>query len=173
MAGPFLDLYRNPRSPQIHVLSRIAIMLGEEFSRWLTAKMDKRFAGRSQPPNFYWAFKNLNSDVVSVDYRLQAAHLSGNWRSSSANNQPATAQDLLANPSQAASLLSAACLMAFEHEDVESRAIARNLDYLAYGAEVRQRTKEISDAIMQAVGDEPVGELVNDANIPEEATLTD
>lgn len=160
IVGPFLDLYRN-RSPQIHALPRIATILGEDFSKWLLGKLNKKFARRTQPPSFYWVFKNSMQGSGSVDYRLRAAHLPGKWRSNLPTGQNANLQDLLGDPLQAASLLSAACLVAFEYEKAESRTIARSLDYLAYGAEIRKRAKGMSDAVIQAVREESVGELIN------------
>jgi hypothetical protein len=80
VARALLDLYRNPHSPQVQALLRIAPILGVEFSRWLMAKLSARWGKRTQPPGFYWTFKGLVEGNDSADYRLQAARLTARTR---------------------------------------------------------------------------------------------
>jgi hypothetical protein len=167
IVAPFLDLYRNPRSPQVFFLPRIATILGKDFSDWLLRKLNKKFDKSTQPPGFYWSFKRMSARLDSAEYRLRAAHLSTKWRPTLPIAENISVTELLDDPSRAAALVSVASMVAFEHESAESRSIARNLDYLAYGAEIRKRARGISEAIMQAVGTEQVGEFIDNSTVEE------
>lgn len=168
VAAVYLDLYRSPRTPQVHSLVRIAPILGEEFTQWLLSKLSDKWDKHTQPPQFYWTFKEMAERKSSVDYRLRAARLSPKTRASLGDKDNVSVTELLDDPSRAAALASLACMMVFDGRDSgESRAIARNLDYVAYGAEIRKRAGGISDAIIRAVGSQTVGELV-DASSAEE-----
>jgi len=165
IAAAYVDLYRSPRGPQIHSLIRIAPVLGDEFCKWLLERLSSKWGKHTQPPNFYWAYKNMVERSSSIDYRLIAARLSLKSRASLGANENVGVSELLADPARAAAILSVACMVAFEGRDGgESRSIARNLDYLAYGAEIRKRAKGISDSIIRAVGSQQVGELIDSAD---------
>ncbi len=159
VADAYLDLYRNPRSPQIHSLVRIAPILGDDFSHWLLERFNKRWIRTTQPPSFYWTFKDMVEHPDSKDYRLAAARTSAKSRGLTHVAEEIRISELLNDPSRAASLESMVCMVAFEKTgEAETRSVARNLDYLAYGSEIRKRAAGISDSIKQAVGDEEVGE---------------
>lgn len=70
IAEAYLDLYRKPHSPQIQSLVRMAPILGEDFSRWLLERFDKKWIRVTQPPTVYWTFKNMVEQADSTDYRL-------------------------------------------------------------------------------------------------------
>jgi hypothetical protein len=160
IAESFAELYRNPMSPQVHSLVRLATVLGDDFSKWLLGKMDRKWAAHPQPPTFYWTFKSLVQDLHSMDYRWRSSRFSTKSRIELPGEDHVDVADLLDNPPQAAALLSRVCMMIFEGTMATAgRAIARNLDYLAYGAIVRERGKTISAAIVSKVGDEQIGEL--------------
>jgi hypothetical protein len=160
IANSFVELYRNPVSPQIHALVRLATVLGDDFSEWLLAKMNKRWAAHPQPPTFYWTFRSLVKDLHSMDYRLRSSRFSTKSRIELPGEEHVDVADLLDNPPQAAALLSRVCMMIFEGKlTTAGRSVARNLDYLAYGPIVRERGKTISAAIVSKVGDEQIGEL--------------
>lgn len=159
VASAYLELFRNAHSPQIHSLMRIAIILGDDFSEWLLRKFNDRWGGITQPPGFYWTFNTMAKEGRSIDYRLRAARMSAASQARSRSPEEASTLELIENPSKAAAALSMACMMAFEGSSGESRAIARNLDYLAYGAEIRKRARGISSAVVQAIGSEPISEL--------------
>ena len=168
IAAAYLDLYRNPRSPQVHSLIRIAPILGEEFARWLLGKLSAKWGAHPQPPGFFWTFKSAVERLNSLDYRLQAARLSVKSLATLGLDDKVSVPELLDAPSRAAALVSAACMVAYEGSDGgQSRSIARNLDYLAYGAEVRKRGEGISRAIMRAVGRQQVGEFTDTASAEE------
>lgn len=168
IAETFAELYRNPVRPQIHALVRLAPILGDDFSRWLLGKMGKKWATHPQPPTFYWTFKRMVQDLHSMDYRLRSSRFSTKSRIELPGSENIDVTDLLANPPQAAALLSRVCMMIFEDKlSGAGRSQARNLDYLAYGSILRERATIISDAIVRRVGDEQVGELI-DTRIPSE-----
>jgi hypothetical protein len=160
IAETFAELYRNQVSPQIHALVRLATVLGDDFSKWLLGKMNKRWANHPQPPTFYWTFKSMVQDLHSMDYRLRSSRFSTKSRIELPGEERVDVTDLLDNPPQAAALLSRVCMMVFEDKMAGAgRSVARNLDYLAYGSIIRERGKSISAAIVNSVGDEQIGEL--------------
>ena len=69
IADTFAELYRNPLSPQIHALLRLAVALGDDFSNWLLEKMDRKWASYSQPPSFYWTFSSLLKNLAFQAFR--------------------------------------------------------------------------------------------------------
>jgi hypothetical protein len=161
IAETFAELYRNPVSPRIHALVRLATVLGDDFSRWLLGKMNRKWAAYSQPPTFYWTFKSMVQDLHSMDYRLRSSRFSTKSRIELPGEESVDVTQLLDNPPQAAALLSRVCMMVFEGKMATAgRSVARNLDYLAYGSIVRERGETISAAIVNKVGDEQVGELI-------------
>lgn len=161
IAETFAELYRNPVSPQIHALVRLATVLGDDFSKWLLGKMSRKWAAHPQPPTFYWTFKSMAQDLHSMDYRLRSSRFSTKSRIELPGDERVDVADLLDDPPLAAALLSKACMMIFENKLASAgRSVARNLDYLAYGLIVRERGKAISEAIMGKIGDEQIGELI-------------
>jgi hypothetical protein len=165
IAGAFLDLYKNPRSPQIHFLARIAPILGKEFTQWLFGKLKAKWGTLAQPHGIYWTFKAVAEQTRQLDYRLQAARVSAKSLALLGVNENLSAQDLLEDSTRAAALLSAACRIAYgSAERSDSRSIARNLDYLAYGAEIHKRAEGISQAITKVVGKSKLGEMLDSEN---------
>jgi hypothetical protein len=163
VAGVLSELYLRPRSPGIHSLIRVAALLGPEFCDWLFARWHSKWKNHAQPPNFYWSFQQMRSKISDTDHRILAARLN----TSSivvVSGQPATGvSKLLDNPGLASSLLSTACMEVFQG-DASLRSTARNLDYLAYGLLVRDRAKDIGDAIIELIGDQEAGDLGESAS---------
>jgi hypothetical protein len=160
VSDAYAELYRRPRSPQIHSLLRVAMILGNEFSGWLLGRMNDRWKRRTQAPNFYHTFKQTVQNMTSTDYRLLASRLSAKSMTGLPTPGSSNVSELLDNPPRAASLVSMACMVAFQSGDAgESRSIARNLDYLAYGHQIRGRAVGISAAIIQAVDNQPIGDF--------------
>ncbi len=161
IAETFADLYRNPVSPQIHALVRMATVLGDDFSEWLLAKMNGKWASHSQPPTFYWTFRSMVKDLHDSDYRLRSSRFSTKSRIELSEEENVDVTDLLDNPHKAAALLSRVCMMIFEGKmAANGRSVARNLDYLAYGAIVRERGEKIATAIVSKIGADQIGELI-------------
>jgi hypothetical protein len=61
----------------------------------------------------------------------------------------------------AASMLSDACMAVFEGKS-EARYAARNLDFYAYGAYIREQAHELAKAILNEVADQEAGDLVEE-----------
>lgn len=158
VARPLTHLYLYPRSPNIHTLIRMAILLGPEFSGWLSQKWDAKWGHYSQPPSFYWRFKQLISKEGNVDPSALAARSSITAQISLKGEPSISVRDLLGKPTQAATLLSKACICVFEGEN-SARTLARNLDYLAYGAEIRRHAPQIVRKIVKAIGDQEAGDF--------------
>jgi len=152
-------LYLYPTNLQVHYLMCIGLLLGSDFCQWLFGKWRDKWKPHPQPPSFYWTFKKMISDMKGTDARLLAARVSLTTRVTFEGNPPIAVKDILEKPDQAASLVSKACMRVFQGNK-DYRAVARNLDYLAYGPEVQRRGPLIAKAVIKTVGDREAGYVV-------------
>lgn len=154
------NLFLYPKNPNVHILMRMAILLGQEFSEWLYNKWHAKWDHYAQPPSFYWTFKEMMSKTgtTDIDPRAAAARTSVTAQISIKGEPTSVVRDLLGKPQQAAALLSKACIHTFEG-DSSARTIARNLDYIAYGADIQKRALQIGKEIVKAVGNKTAGEF--------------
>jgi hypothetical protein len=165
-AQAFVDLYLQPKSPYIHFLMRMAILLGNDFCEWLHAKWDLKWKRYSQPPTFYFTFKQMVAKLAAADPRLISARATANTRFQVEGEPVLTAMELLQDPQRASSALSKACFQVFKGE-ASLRTTARELDYFAYGLEVRDRGPAISKAITGAIGSREPGDAIENATAAE------
>jgi hypothetical protein len=166
VAQTLLKLYLQPKSPQIHTLMRLAILLGAQFSTWLFSKWQKKWGRHSQPPSFYWTFKEMLAKLEKSDARVVAARTSIAAQLQVPRAAAVRVEDLLDKPDKAAAMLSKACMSVFEGISSE-RSTARDLDYLAYGLEVEKRASALSEALIDAIGDRPPGEALESTEAAE------
>jgi hypothetical protein len=152
------DLYLSPRSPSIHFLVRLAALLGDEFYDWLYDRWNRKWSRYTQPPSFYFTFREMKPKLNKVDPRLLAAREAPTSRFQVEPNSTVTASALLDNPTLACSLLSRSCMRVF-NGDSSMRTVARNLDYLAYGAEIRTRASSIAKATYMEIGNRAPGDM--------------
>jgi Schlafen, AlbA_2 len=158
-ARTLTDLYLEPKGPHIYLLMRTAVLLGPEFSKWLLGKWQQKWKRHPQPPSFYFTFGEMISKLDSTDPRLLAARMAQTGEIALKGEEPRTARELLNDPQCAATLLSKACIQVFEGAEGEARSAARNLDYFAYGLQLRDRAPAITKAIMSAVGTQKAGDF--------------
>jgi hypothetical protein len=159
VARALAALYLHPRSPNIHILMRMAVLLGHDFTQWLYEKWHAKWKQHPQRPPFYYTFKKMMSKTEDGDSRTVAARTSLTGQISITGETPVAVKELLEKPEQSALLLSKACIRVFEGDNA-SRTAARNLDYFAYGAEIQRRAPKIAKAIVAAIGDKVSGDLV-------------
>lgn len=162
VAEAFADLYLHPKGNAIHSLLRLAMLLGEEFCDWLYERWHAKWKRHSQPPSFYFAFKEMKSKAATMDPRLAASRIKAGAQLE-VERVVIPVSDLLQDPQRAASLLSTACMRVFEDSQSEMRSVARTLDYFAYGLQVRDRAPAIAGAIKKAIGNRQAGDLVGTA----------
>lgn len=153
-------LYLYPTNRHVHYLIRFGLLLGPDFCQWLLGKWNEKWKRYTQPPSFYFTFKNIVNEKMTSDLRLLAAKASSVTRYSLKGETTPTAQDLLDNPEKASLMLSKACMLVFQG-DSNSRATARSLDYLANGAVIRARAPQIAKGIIEAVGDRQAGDVID------------
>jgi hypothetical protein len=157
-----VDLYLHPTNRHAHVLIRTAVLLGLDFAQWLFGKWHAKWNNHPQPPTFYWTFKQMIAKSKETDARLVAARLSPSSRVQVGGDAAVLIKEILDKPERAASLVSEACMRVFEGDD-NSRAVARDLDYVAYGPGLQRRAPELAKAIRKAIGERPAGDVVNAA----------
>jgi hypothetical protein len=157
IAHNFATLYLTPKSPQIHWLMRIAILLGIDFRTWLYKRWDLKWHSYSQPPNFYFTFGRMIENMGDRDERLSAARATPASRFCVPGQSEITYHELLDNPTRAEELLSCACTAVFDG-NLEMRSTARNLDYIAHGYGIMLRAEEIATAVKKVVGGQQPGD---------------
>lgn len=162
VADTLTSLYLNPKNPNIHILMRIAILLGTDFTRWLYEKWHSKWNRHPQPPSFYWTFREMMTKAENNDPCAVAARTPITGQISIASDVPVSVKKLLDQPELAAKLLSNACIRVFEGDNV-SRTVSRNLDYFAYGREIQRRASKIAKTIIETVGDQKAGDLIEGA----------
>ena len=160
IADCIADLYLAPKSPQVHWMIRVAMLLGKQFCDWLSDRWNRKWGHFSQPPTFYFTFldmckKSLHTDRDRV---LAAARSAGSVRLSVPGYDEVSCADLLGDPKRAENLLSASCMSVFEGNP-DLRSTARTLDYIAYGTRVVRAADAITEAAIQSIGDAPPGDL--------------
>jgi len=158
VAKSLADLYLQPRAPFIHTLLRLAIVLGDDFSDRLYQKWHAKWKGHSQPPSFYFAFKEMRSRA-NIEVRLAALRMRGGSQLQ-VGNRTVRVDELLKNPNSAELLLSEVCMSIFQNNDAELRSLARQLDVLAYSPHAQNRSKELSEAFWKLVGHKDAGDVV-------------
>jgi hypothetical protein len=61
-------------------------------------------------------------------------------------------------------IVSAACMKVFEGVD-ECRQVARDVDYLAYGAAMQRRAQEITECVIKTIGERKPGDVTEAAEV--------
>jgi hypothetical protein len=156
----FAQLYFYPKNPTIHILIRAAILFGRDFCDWLLERWNAKWKRISQPPSFYFTFKEMLREVGKADPLLVALRTSSSKQFYVHDKEPVRAHDLLKDPRMAASLLSDSC-MKFFRGDSSDKTISRYLDYFAYGNLVQANSKYI-EAIQTEIGDKLPNDLKYD-----------
>lgn len=150
-------LYLSPKSPQIHWMMRVAILLGKEFSRWLYDRWHQKWHTYSQPPSFYFTFGKMIEELEGSDLRLLASQSTQSMRILVPGYPETPCADLLKHPDLAEKMLSSACMGVFEG-NLNLRSTARKLDYLAHGAGIIERAGEFAGAAIKLIAGRPPGD---------------
>lgn len=158
IAQTFAHLYLHPKSPSIHHLIRMAILLGDDFSDWLQDRLEQKWKRHAQPPAFYWTFLEMKARLKEKDPHLIVTRTKLATQIDIPGEQPIAVRELLGSPEIASAFLSRVCMRVFQG-DSSFRTPARLLDFFAYGLDVRKRSKQIMDAVIREIGDQKVGEL--------------
>lgn len=162
VAETFEAIYCAPKSPQIHWFMRTALLLGNEFCRWLYERWHKKWHRYSQPPSFYFSFQEAVGAMSGSDLRLQAARLSPAATVVVPGEPEVSVSRLLDDPEKAEKVLSSACIAVFRG-NTKVRSVARELDFLAHGLDLMLRHKTVAEAVKGAIGDKAPGDPDQDA----------
>lgn len=132
IAGLLFNVYDQCKSPMIHNLVKIIILLGEEAIVLFSELFEKKYERIVQKPDYYYTFYKLKRSIKSnpILKSLNANH--NNKLQLSHNNSVFTYGDFIKNNSLSVNNLSYECLNIFKGIYAQ-RSIARELDYLAYG----------------------------------------
>ena len=161
-AEALAEVYLRPVSPHVHSLLRFANLFGSDFCTWLYSRWHARWRRHPQPPSFFWAFKDMRARSATVEAQLAATRMSKSSLISIPGEQTVQAGELLSDPERAAALLSKVCMKAFEAKSDAGacRALARNLDCLAYGPAIIARGKELGSALQSIIGNRQSADMV-------------
>jgi hypothetical protein len=108
------SILSNPRSNFIHLVCRIAILLGPRVSEWVSDQLEKDWKNHAQPPDHYFSFKKLRARRDTEDRRVIVLQQSGKAKiSSPASEREVGLTELLNDAQQASDLLSKTCMLIF------------------------------------------------------------
>lgn len=155
------DLYLYPTNRYVHSLIRIAPLFGAEFCQWLFGQWTTKWKGHPQPPSFYFTFIDMIKKMKATAPVLLAARLPLTAHIAIEDNVQIPIRGIIDHPEQAVVLVSKACMKVFQGAK-DYKAVARNIDYLAYGHETQRRAPAIVKAFMKIVGNRKPGDLVDD-----------
>ena len=133
------------KTPQVNGLVRLAVLLGQDASDWLWSRFEKQWGRHSQPPAYFWSFKEIRKRKIT-EPRLAALRVTGRTMIDVPGGPPLSADALMANPLEAGTLLSRACVEVFGGKK-EYRQSARYLDILAHGSEIAAAAPAIIEAL--------------------------
>jgi hypothetical protein len=138
----------NPRSSYIHLICRLAILLGDQMTQWLLNHLQQEWRNHPQPPEHYFAFKRMAESIGNIDLRLIAIQQSARSRIdlSGINSGEVAVGELLADTPRCLNFLSKSCMAVF-NGDRTQRATCRQLDILAYGTNMLGSGNAISTAM--------------------------
>ena len=162
VAAVYADLFLRPKHPHVLALVRIAMLLGDDFRSWLAGKWKDKWGRHPQPPAFFFTFEQLRNELKGADHRVVAARLSPKKTIQFSAAESLSVSDLLKSEDSTSALLSKICMRVFEGHG-EERSLAKQLDYIAYGRLIQQRSRKLADAIISTVGDREPEELADAA----------
>jgi hypothetical protein len=139
----------NPRSSYVHLICRLAILLGPQMTEWLLNRLQREWRNHPQPPDHYFALKKMAQSVGDVDLRLIAIQQSARSKIdlSGINSGEVPVGELLGDTARSLNLLSKSCMAVF-NGDRTQRATCRQLDILAYGSEIFKLGTAITTAML-------------------------
>lgn len=147
VSGIMNSILANPRSNYIHMVCRIAVLLGPRVTEWLAERLEMEWKNHPQPPNHYFSFKKLKARSHAGDRRLTVLQESTKAKITIPGaGQDIPLMDLLEDARKASDYLSKTCLSVF-NGDHNLRALARQLDIVAYGAELSALGDIVADAV--------------------------
>jgi hypothetical protein len=154
------ELYLYPTNRHVHSLIRIGLLLGPDFSQWLFGKWREKWKNHPQPPSFYWTLKQMIADMEVSDARLLASRLTATSRVQFEGESSIAVKEILDKPDEAATLVSKACMRVFQGDN-NYRAVARNLDYIAYGPDFQRRAPKIVKSVIKTIGERAAGDVLD------------
>jgi len=149
-AEEIIRAVHSPKYPVVLSAFRAVVLLGEEATAWLDRFLDRQYKRLTQPPEFYWTFKNMVGRTVT-DRRLLAMRTTATAALDVPGSGVLSVSQLLAAPEGSAAHLSRACLRVFKGEGTQ-RTLARQLDTAAHGRQVEEVAAQIWGEIRQLAG---------------------
>lgn len=134
-----LDLYTQSKSPKVHNLIKIILLLGDEAIRIFSSLLKDRFSGIVQKPDYYYTFMDqIKSKRSNAILKVLKA----------TNNkillEKYTYGDLIKDVNLSANILSQECLNVFKGKNI-LRSATRELDFLTYGKYLINNEQIISE----------------------------
>jgi Schlafen, AlbA_2 len=154
VANLVAETYLFPRHNSTQFLINVAILFGEEFASWLGQAWDRRWKGHSQPPQSYWSFQTKRSDSEKLGPQQALTKTRAETQIEIIGEPPIRVAELMANNKVTEELLSKVCMKEFrlQGKNEGMRALARNLDVLAYGREIGCEGGRILKLVREIVG---------------------
>lgn len=142
-----LDNIDTIKSPYVTTFLRIIILLGEEITDWAFEILNNKWKNISQPPNYYFTFKNMEVFAKESEKRISILKQSSTSSINIAGQpNPHKLIDLINNFELSKSLLTKVCDIAFKGSK-EAEYTARVLDIITYGDLLQKKSSGLLDEI--------------------------
>ena len=146
-ANIIVDFKRQEKFLQMNAIIKLAVLLGPEIAMWLFSKLQSQYQGYTQPPNYFWNMKTFVEGSWDRDLRLKALKKTKNATLNQPNESaPCDIRRFSESQESALSALQKNCISVFN--GLKSyKNNCRILDVLAYGEEIKKKSKPILSAI--------------------------
>lgn len=149
MVNILISVYEQSKNPKLQNLTKIILLLGDEAIKLYKKKLDHKYKGSVQKPDYYYSFmeqtkskqtSQIHNALKSTKGKLLLTHRSG---------KSINYGDLIDDNNLSLKILSEECLTFFEDTNSTSRQknIIRDLDYLAYGSQLINNEKIIEELL--------------------------
>ena len=139
-----LEFVESMKFPFFRTFIRLILLLGENISNWFGNILNDKWGKHTQPPAYYWAFKEIQKAKRGEERRLLALRMTANQNIELTHEHKNIKLDeLLRNTELASQYLSKTCFDVFEGFK-EGKGIARDLDIIVYGKAVEEKAEKIA-----------------------------
>jgi len=145
VAKILFELFDQSKSPKIHNLVKIIILLGEQAFNIFAELLTKKFERVVQKPDFYYTLFKLNKSTKSNSILKSLNSTSNKKLLLFGGTREFNYGDFIKDQKLAINTLSKECFNVFSGR-YEQRSTTRELDYLAYGS-ILMNNESIIDAI--------------------------
>jgi hypothetical protein len=147
MVDILLSVYEQSKNPKIQNLTKIILLLGNDCIELYKKKLEKKFKGNVQKPDYYYSFlEQVKSNQPNQIHKVLKS-TKGKILLSDKNGKTLSYGELIEDNNLSKKILSEECLTFFGDKNGTSKHknIIRELDYISYGSTLINNEKIIEE----------------------------